>query len=77
MLAFYKEMLYGLLQFTHMTGVTVSNFGLENFVASVQDVIFYFKLKRRKLYVFCQLEWKNVYLRKCLICEASLNKMNF
>ena len=39
MLAFYKQMLYGLLQFTHMTGVTVSNFGLEKFVASVQDVM--------------------------------------
>ena len=39
MLAFYKPMLYGLLQFTHMTGVTVSNFGFEEFVASVQDVM--------------------------------------
>ena len=49
MLAFYKKMLQGLLQFTHMTGVTVSNFGLEKFVASVQDVMVYFKLKHRKL----------------------------
>ena len=60
MLAFYKQMLYGLLQFTHMKGVTVSNFGLEKFLASLQDVMVYFKLKSRKLYVFCQLEWKNV-----------------
>ena len=60
MLAFYKQMLYGLLQFTHMTGLTVSYFGLEKFVASVQDVMVYFKLKHRKLYVYCQLEWKNV-----------------
>ena len=50
--AFYKQMLYGLLQFTHMTGVTVSDFGLEKFVASVQDVMVYFELKHRKLYVF-------------------------
>ena len=28
MLAFYIQMLYGLLQFTHMAGVTVSNLGL-------------------------------------------------
>ena len=60
MLAFYKQMLYGLLQFTHMTGVTVSNFGLEKFVTSVRDVMIYFKLKHRKLFVFCELEWKNV-----------------
>ena len=60
MLAFYKQMLYRLLQFTHMAGVTVSNFGLEKFVTSVQDVMIYFKLKHRKLYVFCELEWKNV-----------------
>ena len=52
MLAFYKQMLYGLLQFTHVTGVTVSSFGLDKVVASVQDVIVYFKLKHRKLYVF-------------------------
>ena len=45
MLAFYKQMLYGLLHITHTTGVAVSNFGLENFVASVQDVMVYFKLK--------------------------------
>ena len=37
-LAFYKQMFYGLLQFAHMTGVTVSNSGLKKFVASVQDV---------------------------------------
>ena len=49
MLAFFKQMLYGLLQFTYMIGVTVSDFGLEKFVASVQDVIVYFKLKHRKL----------------------------
>ena len=55
MLAFYKQMLYGLLQFTHMTGITVSNFGLEKFVASVQDVMGYFKLKHRKLYFFVSL----------------------
>ena len=60
MLAFYKPMLYGLLQFTHMTGVTVSNFGFEEFVASVQDVMVCFKLKHRKPYVFCKLEWKNI-----------------
>ena len=60
MLAFYKHMLYGLLQFTHIAGVTVSNFGLETLVASVQDVMVYFKLKHRKLYIFCELEWKNV-----------------
>ena len=77
MLAFYKQMLCGLLQFTHMTGVNVSNFGLEKFVASVQDVMAYFKLKYRKLCVFCELEWKNVKRRNCLICEASLNKTNF
>ena len=60
MLAFYKPMLYGLLQFTRMTGVTVNNFGFEEFVASVQDVMAYFKLKHRKPYVFCELEWKNI-----------------
>ena len=60
MLAFYKQMLCGLPQFTHMTGVTVSNFDLETFVVSVQDVMVYFKLKHRKLYVFCELEWKNI-----------------
>ena len=49
MLAFFKQMLYGLLQFTYMIGVTVSNFGLQKFVASVQDVMVYFKLKHRKL----------------------------
>ena len=48
MLAFYKQMLYGLLRFTHMTRITVSNFGL---FASVQDVMVYFKLKHRKLYL--------------------------
>ena len=52
MLAFYKQMLYGLLQFTHVTGVTVSSFGLDKFVASVQDEMVYFKLKHRKLYAF-------------------------
>ena len=52
MLAFYKQMLYGLLRFTHMTRVTVSNFGLEKFFASVQDVMVYFKLKHRTLYLF-------------------------
>ena len=51
-------MLYGLLQFTHMTGV--SNFGLEKFVASVQDVMVYFTLKHRNLYVFGDLERKNM-----------------
>ena len=51
-------MLYGLLQFTHMTGV--SNFGLEKFVASVHDVMVYFTLKHRNLYVFCDLERKNM-----------------
>ena len=51
-LAFYKQMLYGLRQFTHVTGVTVSSFGLDKFVASVQDEMVYFKLKHRKLYVF-------------------------
>ena len=53
MLAFYKQMLYGLLQFTHMTAVTVTNFGLEKFVAFFQDVMVYFKLKHRKLFIFC------------------------
>ena len=77
MLAFFKQMLYGLLQFTYMIGVTFSNFGLEEFVASVQDVMVYFKLKHGKLYVFCELEWKNVERRNCLICEASVNKTNF
>ena len=52
MLEFYKQMLYCLLQFTHMTGVTVSKFGLEKFVASLQGMMVYFKLKHRKLYVF-------------------------
>ena len=52
MLAFYKQMLYGVLQFTHMTGATVSNFGLKKFVTSIQDVMIYFKLKHRKLYFF-------------------------
>ena len=28
MLVFFIQMLYGLLQFTHAAGVTVSNFGL-------------------------------------------------
>ena len=60
MLAFYKKMLYGLLRFTHMTGVTVSNFDLEKFVASVQDVMVYFKLKHRKLYAFCEYFSLNV-----------------
>ena len=61
---------------SHTTGVTVSNFGLEKFFATVQDVMVYFKLKRRKLHVFCELDWKNV-PRNCLIREASLNKTNF
>ena len=52
MLAFYKQMLYGLLQFTYMTGATVSNFSLEKFVASSTGCDGSFKLKRRKLYVF-------------------------
>ena len=42
----------GLLQFTHVTGVTVSSFGLDKFVASVQDEMVYFKLKHRELYAF-------------------------
>ena len=54
-LTFPKQMLEGLLRFTYMTTVTVSNFGLEKFVASVLDVIVYFKLQRRKLYVFVTL----------------------
>ena len=36
---------------SHTTGVTVSSFGLAKFVASAQDVMVYFKLKHRKLYV--------------------------
>ena len=52
MLAFYKQMFYGLLQFTLMTGVTVSNFGLEKFVASSTGCDGSFKLKHRRLYVF-------------------------
>ena len=60
MQAFYKQMLYGLFRFTQMTGFTVSNFGLEKFVPSVQDVMVYFKLKHRKLYVFSEFERKNV-----------------
>ena len=52
MLAFYKQMLYGLLQFTYMTGATVSNFSLEKFVASSTGCDGSFKLKHRKLYVF-------------------------
>ena len=42
MLAFYKQMLYCLLQFTYMTGATVSSTGCDGS----------FKLKHRKLYVF-------------------------
>ena len=49
MQAFYKKMLQGLVRFTDMTRVTISNFGLEKFVASVKDVMVYFKLKHRKL----------------------------
>ena len=60
MLAFYKQMLYGLLRFTHMTIVTVSNFGLEKFVARLQEVMVYFKLKHGKLYALCELKWENV-----------------
>ena len=60
MLAFYKQMLYGLLQFTQVTGVTVSSFGLDKFVASVQDEMVYFKLKQESFMFFCELEWKNV-----------------
>ena len=60
MQTFYKQMLYGLFRFTQMTGVTVSPFGLEKFVPSVQDVMVYFKLKHRQLYVFSELERKNV-----------------
>ena len=52
MLAFYKQMLYGLLQFTHMKGVTVSNFGLEKFVTSARDVMIYFKLKNMESFMF-------------------------
>ena len=55
MLAFYKQMLYGLLQFTHVTGVTVTSFGLDKFFASVQDVMVYFKLKHRKRCFFVSL----------------------
>ena len=44
-----------------MTIVTVSNFGLEKFVASGQDMMVYLnKLKNRKLYIFRDFEWKNV-----------------
>ena len=60
MLTFRKQMLKGLLRFTYTTRVTVSNFGLEKFVASVLDVIVYFKLIHRKLCVFRDFEWKNV-----------------
>ena len=59
-LAFYKKMFQGLFRFTHMTRVTVSNFGLEKFVASVQDVMVYYKLKHGKLHALCELEWKDV-----------------
>ena len=52
MLAFYKQMLYGLLQLTYMTGATVSNFSLEKFVASSTGCDGSFKLKHKKLYVF-------------------------
>ena len=52
MLTFYKQMFYGLLQFTYMTGATVSNFSLEKFVASSTGCDGSFKLKHRKLYVF-------------------------
>ena len=51
MLAVYKQMFYGLLQFTHMIGVTVSNFGLQNFVTRVQAVMIYFKLKQKALFL--------------------------
>ena len=37
MLAFYKPVLQGLLRFTHMTTVTVSNLGLEKVFASLHD----------------------------------------
>ena len=37
---------------SHVTGVTVSSFGLDKFVASVEDVMVYFEVKHRKLYVF-------------------------
>ena len=76
-LTFSKQMLEGLLRFTYMTTVTVSNFGLEKFVASLLDVIVYFKLQHRKLYVFRDFEWKNVYRRNRVICESSLNKSKF
>ena len=52
MLTFYKQMFYGLLQFTYMTGATVSNFSLEKFVASSTGCDGSFKLKHKKLYVF-------------------------
>ena len=37
---------------SHTWQESLSNFGLEKFVASVQDVMVYFKLKHRKLYLF-------------------------
>ena len=44
-----------------MTRVTVSNFGLETFVASGQNMMVYLnKLKIGKLYIFRDFEWKNV-----------------
>ena len=67
MLAFYKQMLYGLLQFTYMKGATVSNFSFEKFVASSTGCDGSFKLKHKKLYaerITPQLS----------ICEASLYK---
>ena len=47
-----EQEFYGLLQFTYMTGATVSNFSLEKFVASSTGCDGSFKLKHRKLYVF-------------------------
>ena len=40
-----------------------------------QDVMVYFKLKHRKLFIFCA--WAGMEERICLSCEASLNKTNF
>ena len=74
MLTFYKQMFYGLLQFTYMTGATVSNFSLEKFVASSTGCDGSFKLKHKKLMFFCELLMEERITPQLSICEASLYK---
>ena len=48
-----------------MTGVAVTNFGLEKFVASVQDVMVYFKLKHTlKAFFFVSLNGRTYTKRR-------------